>query len=45
MIRQIMKDNMEIMGLAVTLSNSVAMSLYQKQGFKDLDIFYEFVDP
>ncbi len=45
MIRQLMKDNIEIMGLAVTLSNSVAMSLYQKQGFKDLDIFYEFVDP
>ncbi|MBH37508.1 hypothetical protein CL658_00555 [bacterium] len=45
MVQKIAKEGFEIMGLAVTLSNSIAMTLYQKQGFKDLDIFYEFVDP
>ena len=32
------------MGLAVTLTNRNAIGLYNKLGFQDLDIFYEFVD-
>ncbi len=44
MIKNIKQDQFEIMGLAVTLNNISAMNIYQKQGFKDLDIFYEFTN-
>ncbi|RAP27339.1 hypothetical protein DID74_00580 [Candidatus Marinamargulisbacteria bacterium SCGC AG-333-B06] len=44
MVKRIKQNQFEIMGLAVTLSNHSAKKLYEKQGFKDLDIFYEFTN-
>ena len=43
-IKIIDNDGYDIMGLAVTLTNRNAIGLYNKLGFQDLDIFYEFVD-
>jgi len=45
MVSQIKQEGFEIMGLAVTLSNSSAQYIYQNQGFCNLDVFYEFTDP
>tara|TARA_B100001989_G_scaffold244948_1_gene214221 strand:+ start:917 stop:1840 length:924 start_codon:yes stop_codon:yes gene_type:complete len=42
-VKTIYDDNYDIMGLAVTLTNVYAISLYHKLGFQDLDIFYEFI--
>ena len=44
LVKKIKQDQFEIMGLAVTLSNMGAINIYQKQGVRNLDIFYEFTN-
>ncbi|RAP32112.1 hypothetical protein DID76_01370 [Candidatus Marinamargulisbacteria bacterium SCGC AG-414-C22] len=42
-INQLIQQEYQIMGLAVTLSNTYAKSLYEKIGFQCVDVFYEFI--
>jgi len=44
MLNKLIELGYEVMGLAVTLTNKYAMKMYQKYGFLDLDVFYEFVN-
>ena len=44
MLNNLIDSGYELMGLAVTLTNKYAIKMYEKYGFQDLDVFYEFVD-
>ena len=41
-LNKLIEMNFPLMGLAVTLSNQYAISLYEKLGFQLVDVFYEF---
>ena len=44
MLNKLIELDYEIMGLAVTLTNKYAIKMYNKYGFLELDVFYEFVN-